>query len=56
MADVLRVSDVRAFGSRPATEAYVARVTGRAAFKKAQADQIAHFEAADQKRTQARSN
>ena len=47
MADVLRVSDVRSFGNRPATEAYVTRVTGRTAFKKAQADQIGHFEAAD---------
>jgi glutathione S-transferase len=56
MADVLRVSDVRSFGDRPATEAYVARVTGRTAFKKAQADQIGHFEAADQKREEARSN
>ena len=50
MADVLRVSAVRAFGDRPATEAYVTRVTGRASFKKARADQIAHFEAADRKR------
>jgi glutathione S-transferase len=50
MADVLRVSDVRAFGDRPATEAYVTRVTDRPAFKKAQADQIALFEAADAKR------
>lgn len=50
MADVLRVSKVRAFGNRPATEAYVARVTDRPAFKKAYADQIAHFEAADGKR------
>jgi glutathione S-transferase len=50
MADVLRISAVRAFGNRPATEAYVTRVTGRAAFKKAHADQIAHFEAADRKR------
>lgn len=47
MADVLRVSDVRAFGNRPATEAYVARVTDRPAFRKARADQIALFEAAD---------
>src|SRR4051812_30352658 len=45
MADVLRIKDVRAFGDRPATEAYVTRVTGRASFKKAQADQIRHFEA-----------
>ena len=50
MADVLRVPEVRAFGARPATEAYVARMTDRAAFKKARADQIAHFEAADRKR------
>ncbi|HET7439415.1 MAG TPA: glutathione S-transferase family protein [Nitrospira sp.] len=47
MADVLRVSKVRAFGDRPATEAYVARVTDRPSFKKAQADQLRHFEAAD---------
>ena len=47
MADVLRVRQVRAFGDRPATEAYVARVTGRPAFEKARADQMAHFAAAD---------
>lgn len=51
MADVLRVSKVRAFGDRPATEAYVARATDRPAFKKAQADQIGLFQAADAKRT-----
>jgi glutathione S-transferase len=51
MADVLRVSDVRSFGERPATEAYVRRMTDRPAFRKARADQIGHFEAADQKRT-----
>jgi glutathione S-transferase len=50
MADVLRVPDVRAFGDRPATEAYVTRVTNRPAFKRAHADQIAHFEAADRER------
>jgi glutathione S-transferase len=50
MADVLRVPDVRSFGERPATEAYVARATNRPAFKKAHADQLAHFEAADGKR------
>jgi len=54
MADVLRVSKVRAFGDRPATEAYVKRVTDRAAFKKAQAAQIGHFEAADRKRKEER--
>ena len=47
MADVLRVPKVRAFGDRPATEAYVTRITQRAAFKKAHADQIAHFAAGD---------
>lgn len=51
MADVLRVEKVRAFGDRPVTEAYVARVTDRPAFRKAQADQIACFKAADAKRT-----
>jgi glutathione S-transferase len=50
MADVLRVPDVRSFGKRPSTEAYLQRVTGRPSFKKAQADQIRHFEAADDKR------
>jgi len=47
MADVLRVPKVRAFGDRPATERYVARVTNRPAFKKAYDDQLAHFAAAD---------
>lgn len=51
MADVLRVPDVRSFGDRPATEAYVARITDRPSFKAARADQIAHFESADEKRT-----
>ena len=51
MADVLRVPEVRAFGDRPATEAYVARVTDRPAFKKARADQIQLFEAADEARS-----
>jgi glutathione S-transferase len=51
MADVLRVSKVRAFGNRPVTEAYVARVTDRVAFKKARADQLAHFAAGDKSRS-----
>jgi glutathione S-transferase len=51
MADVLRVPKVRAFGDRPATEAYVARATDRRSFRKAQADQISLFEAADVTRT-----
>jgi glutathione S-transferase len=53
MADVLRVPRVRACGDRPATAAYVARVTGRPAFRKAQADQLAHFAAADARRAAA---
>lgn len=51
MADVLRVSKVRAHGERPATEAYVARLTARPAFLKAYSDQIAHFAAADIERS-----
>ena len=47
MADVLRIPQVRAFGDRPATESYVARITARPAFEKARADQMAHFAAAD---------
>lgn len=43
MVDVLRVGKVRAFGKRPASEAYVTRVTDRPAFQKAHADQLAHF-------------
>jgi glutathione S-transferase len=50
MADVLRVPEVRAFGSRPATEAYVTRATDRPSFRKAQVDQIGLFAKADQKR------
>lgn len=51
MADVLRVPEVRAFGDRPATEAYVARMTDRPAFKRAHAGQISQFERADEKRS-----
>jgi len=47
MADVLRVEKVRAFGDRPRTEEYISRVTARPQFIKAQADQLAHFAAAD---------
>ena len=47
MADVLRIPDIRAFGERPASEAFVQRLTERPAFKKAHADQLAHFEAAE---------
>ena len=51
MSDVLRVVD--GFGGladSPACRAYVARATGRPAFAKAHADQMAHFAAADVKR------
>lgn len=50
MADVLRVPAVRAFGNRPATEAYVQRITDRPSFRKVHAEQICHFEAADRNR------
>jgi glutathione S-transferase len=50
MADVLRVPKIRSFGKRPATEAYVARVTDRPSFRKAHADQVAQFAAADEAR------
>ena len=53
MADVLRVSLVRAFGDRPASEAYVRRATDRPAFRKAHADQMAQFAAADEARATA---
>jgi glutathione S-transferase len=53
MADVLRVAKVRAFGNRPATDIYVTRMTERPAFKKARADQMAHFAAADASRSAA---
>ena len=51
MADVLRVPDVRARGDRPATEAYIERLVSRPAFRKAHADQLAHFAAADRARS-----
>ncbi|UOA28230.1 glutathione S-transferase family protein [Pseudosulfitobacter sp. DSM 107133] len=47
MTDVLRVAKLRAFGDRPATEAFVERVMDQPAFKKAYTDQMEHFEAAD---------
>lgn len=53
MADVLRIPKIRASGDRPATDAYVARVTARPAFRKAHADQLAHFAKADAGRSAA---
>ncbi len=51
MSDVLRVAKVRAYGDRPATEAYIERVTARPAFRKAHSDQITHFATADKERS-----
>jgi glutathione S-transferase len=50
MADVLRVRDLRAFAASPVIEAYIERMCARPAFKKAHADQLAHFAAADRDR------
>jgi glutathione S-transferase len=48
MADVLRAVDkFDGLKAYPACRAYVARATGRPAFQKAHADQMAHFAAAD---------
>ena len=56
MADVLRLPAIRDQSPRPATDDYVARVTDRPAFRKAQADQLDHFAAADSRRqTESRS-
>lgn len=46
---------VATFGNRPTTESYVARVTSRAAFRKAYADQMVHFDAADATRALSQS-
>lgn len=50
MADVLRVPLLRAFAASPTIDAYIERACARPAFKKAVADQVAHFEAADRQR------
>ena len=48
MADVLRLVDrFEGLASLPACSAYVGRATARPAFRKAHADQMAHFAAAD---------
>jgi glutathione S-transferase len=48
MADVLRLVDrFDGLADYPACRAYIARATARPAFKKAHADQMAHFAAAD---------
>lgn len=54
MADVLRLVDrFDGLTDFPACRQYVARATARPAFKKAHADQMAHFAAADLKRASA---
>ena len=57
MADVLRVSDGPLF-RRPTGDRGLCELAQPIvpAFKKAQADQIGHFEAADRKRAEERSN
>jgi glutathione S-transferase len=48
MSDALRLIDrFDGLAAYPACRAYVARATARPAFKKAHADQLAHFAAAD---------
>lgn len=47
MADVLRVPDLRDFAASPVIDAYIDRACDREAFRKAFADQLAHFRAAD---------
>ena len=48
MADVLRLVDrFDGLAGHGACRAYVARATARPAFRKAHADQMAHFAAAD---------
>ncbi len=54
MADVLRIlRDKGALDPYPALQAHVARATDREAFRKAHADQMAHFAAADARRAAA---
>jgi glutathione S-transferase len=48
MADVLRVPKVRDFAASPVINAYIDRACDREAFRKAFADQLAHFQAADE--------
>lgn len=47
MADVLRVPKLRDFAASPVLDAYIDRACDRDSFRKAFADQLAHFQAAD---------
>ena len=51
MADVLRVPTLRDFAASPVLQAYIDRACDREPFRKAFADQIAHFQAADASRS-----
>ena len=53
MADILRVPRLRAFAASAILDAYVDRVCDRDPFRKAVADQLAHFRAADAERAEA---
>jgi glutathione S-transferase len=50
MADILRVSALREFAASPVLNAYIDRVCDREPFRKAHADQIEYFRAADEVR------
>jgi glutathione S-transferase len=50
MADVLRVPELRGFAASPVIDGYIDRACDRPAFRKAFADQLEHFRAADGKR------
>jgi glutathione S-transferase len=50
MADILRIPQVRGFAASPLIDGYVDRACNREAFRKAFADQLEHFQAADGKR------
>ena len=50
MADVLRVPSLRAFAASPVIDAYIDRACDRDSFRKASADQLAHFQAGDASR------
>ncbi|WP_284734369.1 glutathione S-transferase family protein [Sphingosinicella terrae] len=50
MADIFRVPALREFAASPVIDAYVERACDRDSFRKALASQLAHFEAADERR------
>ena len=53
MADVLRVPTLRDFAASPVIDAYIDRACNRDSFRKAFADQLAHFRAGDERRAAA---